>query len=581
MADAMELDFSLPDDVPEYFQNILAKYSHANKKSRRSYSFTQKLALLNWIDYHRGEDEKPNWSQASKKTGIDRKTLREWDKDRDIINKQVQDVKKLGSSKKYGGSANRKRIRLQTPLHPDIERDLLVYFDTRAADNLTISRKILRKQAWRLGQSKGIPSFKGSKGFIHRFMKRNDIVPRTITGSGQQVPHNVCALCAAHIAGIGETQRNLGLVPRTGHNGQMDETPLWWSMASKKTLQRRGQKIITQKSSGHEKKRFSAVLGALDDGRKLLPMVIFKALKKVPEEVRGRTDCVVAVSKGGSMTPELMQIWIRQCWAKRPSATIFRKPNILGMDVHYSHVHDEVVDVLRTVCNTTTKFTPGGCTGIMAGPDTHWNKPFKGYIREDMETYMETDEYELTAAGKIKPAPYKQICDWVVAAWNKVDPQTIINSFVHNGWEQAFNGNDTSVLHQTLRDVVENNVVRGYQRRAAPDEIEPHNLNQELARRYLEIASDVDSDDENASVVEELDDFDFYRLQQEDERRQSENSPSTRLPCDNINFSESSEEETERSTEESNTSDSDQSQDQAHETLEEAADSESKVEFCG
>ena len=152
---------------------------------------------------------------------------------------------------------------------------------------------------------------------------------------------------------------------------------------------------------------------------------------------------------------------------------------------------------------------------------------------------------------------------------------------MHNGWEQAFNGNDTSVLHQTLRDVVENNVVRGYQRRAAPDEIEPHNLNQELARRYLEIASDVDSDDENASVVEELDDFDFYRLQQEDERRQSANSPSTQLPCDNINFSESSEEETERSTEESNTTDSDQSQNQTHETLEEADDSESEVEFCG
>ena len=130
-----------------------------------------------------------------------------------LFNKQVQDVKKLGSSKKYGGSANCKRIRLQKPLHPEIEHDLLVFFDTRAADNLTISRKILRKQAWRLGQSKGIPSFKGSKGFIHRFMKRNDIVPRTITGSGQQVPHNVNALCTAHIADIGENQRELALVP--------------------------------------------------------------------------------------------------------------------------------------------------------------------------------------------------------------------------------------------------------------------------------------------------------------------------------------------------------------------------------
>ena len=107
LADAMELDYSLPDEIPSYFQNILAKYTHANKTSRRSYSFKQKLALLNWIDFHKGADEKPNWSLASKKTGIDRKTLREWGKDRDIINKQVQEVKKLGSSKKYGDSANR------------------------------------------------------------------------------------------------------------------------------------------------------------------------------------------------------------------------------------------------------------------------------------------------------------------------------------------------------------------------------------------------------------------------------------------------------------------------------------------
>ena len=38
LAAAMELDDSKPDDVPDYFQKILGKYSHANKKKRRSYS---------------------------------------------------------------------------------------------------------------------------------------------------------------------------------------------------------------------------------------------------------------------------------------------------------------------------------------------------------------------------------------------------------------------------------------------------------------------------------------------------------------------------------------------------------------
>ena len=58
--------------------------------------------------------------------------------------------------------------------------------------------------------------------------------------------------------------------------------------------------------------------------------------------------------------------------------------------------------------------------------------------------------------------------------------------------------------------------VWGYLRRAALDEIEPQNLNQELARWYLQISQDVDIDDEKAPDVEELNGFDFSHLQQED-----------------------------------------------------------------
>ena len=63
----------------------------------------------------------------------------------------------------------------------------------------------------------------------------------------------------------------------------MDETPLWWSMASKQTLRRRGQKIITEKSSGHDKIICSVVLAisAIDYGRKLVPKFIFKHLNNV------------------------------------------------------------------------------------------------------------------------------------------------------------------------------------------------------------------------------------------------------------------------------------------------------------
>ena len=65
------------------------------------------------------------------------------------------------------------------------------------------------------------------------------------------------------------------------------------------------------KSTGHDKKRYSVILCGFDNNEKALPGVIFKGLKKVPKEVRGRKDCFVAVAPGGSMTPDVLKLWIQ------------------------------------------------------------------------------------------------------------------------------------------------------------------------------------------------------------------------------------------------------------------------------
>ena len=162
----------------------------------------------------------------------------------------------------------------------------------------------------------------------------------------------------------------------------------------------------------------------------------------------------MAVASGGSMTPDVLKLWIQKVWFKRPTATIFRPANILGWDMHHSHLHEEVAEMLQKTCNTTCQYVPG-MTSIMAGPDTHYNKPFKQAIREQMDSYLESQEYLLTKTGKIQPAPYGKICDWVVAAWAAIPAEVIVNSFVDNGWDQFFNRNDTTVLHTTLRDIVD------------------------------------------------------------------------------------------------------------------------------
>ena len=215
---------------------------------------------------------------------------------------------------------------------------------------MPLSRKILANKARKTAQNLGFDSFKGSKGYIHNFIKRNNIVPRSVTGSGQLVPHDASAQAMSFISDLGETMRVLGIKPRQGRCGIMDETPMWWSMARKKTLAKVGTKIIPVKTSGHDRKRYSVILAGFDNKEKALPGVIFKGLKKVPAEVRYLTDCFVGVASGGSMTPEVLKLWLRKVWAKRPTKDFFRSPNILGWDMHYSHLDQEVVDTLQTVC---------------------------------------------------------------------------------------------------------------------------------------------------------------------------------------------------------------------------------------
>ena len=64
----------------------------------------------------------------------------------------------------------------------------------------------------------------------------------------------------------------------------MDETPMYFDMASSKTVSRRGARTVSIRATGAEKRRLTVVLAASADGQMLPAMVIFKgkrALKNI------------------------------------------------------------------------------------------------------------------------------------------------------------------------------------------------------------------------------------------------------------------------------------------------------------
>ena len=95
--------------------------------------------------------------------------------------------------------------------------------------------------------------------------------------------------------------------------GNMDETPVWLDMPGDTTVSRVGEHTVAVRTTGHDKGRFTVVLAAMADGRKLNPFVVFKGVRTIPEldRVKGVT---VTMSRNGWMNEELTIQWLDRVW---------------------------------------------------------------------------------------------------------------------------------------------------------------------------------------------------------------------------------------------------------------------------
>ena len=86
--------------------------------------------------------------------------------------------------------------------------------------------------------------------------------------------------------------------------GNMDETPLWLDMPGDTTVSRVGEHTVSIRTTGHDKGRFTVILAAMADGRKLNPFVVFNRVRAIAELNRVQ-GVVVAMSRNGWMNEEL------------------------------------------------------------------------------------------------------------------------------------------------------------------------------------------------------------------------------------------------------------------------------------
>ena len=347
------------------------------KRKRMSYAASFKLKAVE------AAKETSN-VEAAKKFGVDESNIRRWKKDSLLDS--------IPNSK-------RAKRRPKTGQLPEMEKDILEWFDAQRQNGYSVSRLAIRLQALQLAKSgkyQGTSTFTASKGRCTRFLSRNGISLRIRTKIARKLPSEFQEKMMNFQSYVINQQKTYDFL--LSRIGNMDETPMCFDMPSNQTLHKKGDKTVLIKTTRHEKTHFTVVLSCTADGSKLPPMIIFKR-KKPPKDIFP-SGVIIHQHPKGWMDKEGIIKWINMVWVRR-NGGLLKKRSMLVWDQFRAHLTDEVKRSLKE-SNTISTVIPGGLTGMLQPLDVSLNRPFKTHMRKQWTLWMADGMAERTAKGNFK-----------------------------------------------------------------------------------------------------------------------------------------------------------------------------------
>ena len=147
-------------------------------------------------------------------------------------------------------------------------------------------------------------------------------------------------------------------------------------MPGETTVTRTGARSIPIRTTSHDKGRFTIVLAAMADGRKLKPFVVFKGVRPVAELTRVQ-GVVVVFSRNGWMNEDLPKDSVDRVWGSLNFGRC-----LLVWDAYICLIMDSIESHVHNHTNSDISIIPGGLTSHLQLADVSWNKPFKDVYRQ-------------------------------------------------------------------------------------------------------------------------------------------------------------------------------------------------------
>jgi Transposase len=227
---------------------------------RRTFTMKQKLDLVSIATSRISEGKSVR--SVSESLGIQPCQLRKWIKKKDTF----ENVSKTAKTTCPG----------RPSILDDIEDNLLEWlFETRQT-GMNVTFKMVHIQAGQL-----LPNFRRKNNsaqyqIVRRFLQSHRWVVRTSTHDTQKAPEEVMGLARDYIvstkARIAESKLDKKWILN------MDQTPVFFTMQPKTTLNPKGEKKVNVRKSTNSTLRLTAALTITASGEMLPPMIIFKGV---------------------------------------------------------------------------------------------------------------------------------------------------------------------------------------------------------------------------------------------------------------------------------------------------------------
>ena len=276
-----------------------------------------------------------------------------------------------------------------------------------------ISRKIFQAQNPHCNSI-----FTFSHGWFQGFLKRYYLSRRRLTKQASKLPSEYIQLSNNFLQFIRRnSQINMITEPPTQHYSSyfdtilnispprrfpkarilnMDETPIPFEYLDGYTYEIKGSKTVSGHTdrSGWNKRQATLILYIFADGiQRIKPKLIFHGVSGPTNRILKQEshlyspDVTVEFNSTAYNNEGLFKQWIEEELAPITN----QKDTMLVMDVASFHKTPEILDHLKSI-NILPTLIPPGCTSILQPLDTAVNKPFKQWLQEATDQYIEAIE---------------------------------------------------------------------------------------------------------------------------------------------------------------------------------------------